>query len=687
MQTIFRVVPRAPRLRASAVAAACLVALSLPVSASMAPMPDDGLPTFDRVVVTASPALPLTWETDPRLPRQPVPASDGADYLGTVPGFAVIRNGGSNGDPVLRGMFGSRLNVVGNGGSMPGACPARMDNPLSYVSPETFDRLVVVKGPQTVLWGPGASAGTVRFERVTERFDGPGLRMRGSLLGGSHGRGDQVFGLEAGAPAGYLRVDGNRSESGDYRDGGGAEVPSAWRKWNIDVAAGWTPDADTVLELSAGSGDGRARYAGRGMDGTKFGRDSLALRFAKRGLPGPLDGIEAVAWRNHADHVMDNYGLRDPMGMPMAANVDRRTRGGRVAVDRAWPRVSLVAGFDLQDSAHRRRGGMGRDAWRAQPRVRDAEFRNAGVFAEAAVRGDGGRWVAGLRVDRAGATDHREHLDGGHGGMDMPNPTSGQRRRHTLPSGFVRYEGRGAGAPLVWYAGLGHARRMPDYWELFPPQMGPAGAANAFAGIRPERTTQLDAGLQYRRGALDAWVSAYAGRIGDFILFDYGMGMSSVRNVDARVHGAEAGVGYRTASRWTFGGTLAWAWGENADAGTPLPQMPPLEARLTAGYEGQRLGLGLLWRLVAAQDRVAPGQGNVVGRDLGPAGGFGTLAVNASWRPGGRIRLSAGIDNLFDRDYGEHLNLAGNAAFGYPADPVRIHEPGRTAWVKVDLQY
>ena len=74
-------------------------------------------------------------------PRQPVPASDGADYLKTIPGFAVIRNGGSNGDPVLRGMFGSRLNILTNGGMMLGACPNRMDAPTSYISPETYDKL------------------------------------------------------------------------------------------------------------------------------------------------------------------------------------------------------------------------------------------------------------------------------------------------------------------------------------------------------------------------------------------------------------------------------------------------------------------------------------------------------------------------------------------------------------------
>jgi iron complex outermembrane receptor protein len=31
-----------------------------------------------------------------------------------------------------------------------------MDAPTSYISPETYDKLTVIKGPQTVLWGPGA---------------------------------------------------------------------------------------------------------------------------------------------------------------------------------------------------------------------------------------------------------------------------------------------------------------------------------------------------------------------------------------------------------------------------------------------------------------------------------------------------------------------------------------------------
>ena len=83
------------------------------------------------VITAIAPSSPLTVVTNPKDPRQPVPASDGGDYLKTIPGFALVRNGGTNGDPVLRGMFGSRLNILTNGSMLLGACPGRMDAPTS----------------------------------------------------------------------------------------------------------------------------------------------------------------------------------------------------------------------------------------------------------------------------------------------------------------------------------------------------------------------------------------------------------------------------------------------------------------------------------------------------------------------------------------------------------------------------
>ncbi|MEG1680431.1 MAG: TonB-dependent copper receptor, partial [Stenotrophomonas sp.] len=609
------------------------------------------------------------------------------------PGFSAIRNGGTNGDPVLRGMSGSRLNILSNDGNLIGACPSRMDNPLSYIAPETYDRLTVIKGPQSVRWGAGASAGTVRFERETPRFDSPGMELKASALGGSNNRNDQMLDATFGSSPGYVRVNGNRSESDDYRDGNGDVVPSRWRKWNADAAIGWTPDADTVVELTAGTGDAIARYAGRGMDGAAFKRDSYGLRFERDNLPGAWDKLQANLYYNNADHLMDNYTLRTPnptssMPIPMASNVERRTTGGRLSSEWRWQDVAVVAGVDAQDSRHRSRNGMGRNTWQQTPWKRDADFSSQGVFTELTLgEGTPQRWISGLRLDKATVKDRRATT----GMMSMPNPTAGQQRQEDLGSGFLRYE-RDHGQAWTWYAGIGRSERMPDYWELFSANAGPAGSENAFSGVKPEQTTQLDLGLQFRSEKLDTWVSAYAGRLQDYILFQYRSGgmmgsSTQARNVDARIAGAEAGLEWRPTQAWKLGSTLAYAWGENRSENRPLPQIPPLEGRFSASYEQARWSVGALLRAVSRQNRVAQDEGNVVARDLGPSAGFATLSLNGAYRINDGLRASVGVDNLFDRAYAEHLNLAGSADFGFPADPVRINEPGRSFWLKLDYRY
>ncbi len=49
-----------------------------------------------------------------------------------------------------------------------------------------------------------------------------------------------------------------------------------------------------------------------------------------------------------------------------------------------------------------------------------------------------------------------------------------------------------------------------------------------------------------------------------------------------------------------------------------------------------------------------------------------------------QVRLSMGVDNLFDKTYSEHLDLAGNAGFGYPAGTA-VNEPGRSVWARVSI--
>ncbi len=289
---------------------------------------------LDAVVVTAAQTQqPLVVTTDPRAPAQPVPAHDGAEALKSVPGFSVIRKGGTDGDPVLRGMAGSRLGVQLDGQCIFGGCGNRMDPPTAYVFPAAYDRITVVKGPQSVLHGPGNSAGVVLFERTYRRLAQNEAALFGSLTGGSAGRFDAVADARVGAPSWQVRATGTTTRADDYSDGAGNRVHSAYERWSANAAIAWTPDERTFVELSAARSDGEAAYADRSMDGAKFTRDNYALRLRREQLTPLLAAVELRGFHNYVDHVMDNYSLRPfvasmMMPNPSVANPDRETQGG-----------------------------------------------------------------------------------------------------------------------------------------------------------------------------------------------------------------------------------------------------------------------------------------------------------------------------------------------------------------------
>ncbi|PHM26154.1 TonB-dependent receptor domain-containing protein [Xenorhabdus budapestensis] len=685
--------------RVSPLATALAIAFFMPAS-SLAVTKDQIEETKDShtihesesvITVTAPAVSPLSVFSSLKTPRQPVPASDGSDYLKTIPGFSQIRNGGTNGDPVFRGMFGSRLRMLIDDGEILGSCPSRMDAPSSYISPESYDVLSLVKGPQTVLWGPGNSAGTIRFERSRPQFEEPGATGNASTVVGSNGRWDGNADLSFGNQHGYMRFIGNKSRSNDYKDGDGYRVPSHWNKWNTDVALGWTPDEDTLLELSAGQGDGKARYAGRGMDGSKFKRESLGVRFEKSNIGDVFDKFETNFYYNSTRHVMDNLsrpslpemdmghgghmGHGDShmkhgthpmahgghsgghgMNMKMAHQLDRRTFGGRMMGTWLWEDFRLQSGVDMQTNTHRNQS------------QKDARFRDYGVFGELTWDAtEQSKVIGGARLDRVLVNKYTQDTQ--------------EARTDTLPAGFVRFEHNLKELPVMFYTGVGYTERFPDYWELF------RSKGNAFKKLQTEKTTQLDIGAHYNDHNLKGWISAYVGKIDDFILFHYADNkVSKASNVDATIWGGEMGVAYHLNDNWKTDASLAYSWAQNTSNHRPLPQTPPLEARLGLTWEyGDWTSSGLL-RLVSSQNRVAINEGNVVGKDFNRSAGFTVFSANAAYKVTKSIQISAGVDNIFNRTYSEHLNLAGNSGFGYSAN-TSVNEPGRTYWARFNVKF
>jgi iron complex outermembrane receptor protein len=50
------------------------------------------------------------------------------------------------------------------------------------------------------------------------------------------------------------------------------------------------------------------------------------------------------------------------------------------------------------------------------------------------------------------------------------------------------------------------------------------------------------------------------------------------------------------------------------------------------------------------------------------------------------ILVSAGVDNLFDREFAEHLSRGGAMLGGYE-QTMRVNEPGRTAWLRIGADF
>ncbi len=661
------------------------------------------------VITTARPIEPLIIATDAKAAAQPAPAHDGADVLKNIPGFAVIRKGGTDGDPMLRGMAGSRLGILVEGEGVLGGCSMRMDPPTAYIFPAAYDRITVIKGPQSVRYGPISPAGAVRFERDFAQRDDTGATAFATATVGDFGRREGALDLRGGTSAVQGRVAATYASMGDYQDGDGQNVHGAYERWSTHASVAWTPDAHTFVELTGARSDGEASYADRMMDGSLFDRNNVGLRVRRSGISDLIATAEFQTYVNAVDHVMDNYSLRaftPSMMMPgkSVSNPDRLTYGGRFAVELTPAEaLRLDLGLDHQSNRHRVRSTMNQDTmpYQAKDRVADATFHQTGAFAEAAYTvSHDTRVFAGLRADQWSATDQRATVALGMMGGTTPNPTADLKRDSTLPGAFARVEHDLAKGSTV-YLGLGHTQRFPDYWELVSAES--LTTASGFA-TAVEKTTQLDAGWLYRQGALDVSVSTFVAQLDDYILIQrnvakpmatMGSGMGGMmgsrlatvaRNIGAETFGGELGLGYRVGESLRFDTSIAYVRGNNQTDVLPLAQLPPLEGRFGFTYVRPTWSFGALWRGAFAQNRVAVDQGNIVGQDIGPSPAFDVVSLNVSWAPTTAIRLSAGIDNLFDTTYAEHISRAGASVAGF-TQTTRVNEPGRFAWLKCDYRY
>ena len=669
-------------LRGALLASAALTLFAFPATAQESPADkktEENAVSLPEVVVTA-PAMeqPMVIETDTSNPRSPIPPADGAGYLKNIPGFSVARQGAIDGDPVLRGIGGSRLNVLLDETPVLGGCPNRMDPPTAYIFPDSFDKLTVLKGPQSVVHGGGA-LGTILIERTPPKFDKTEIRGSASALYGSHDRNDEVVDAEAGAKQGFLRAIATHSSSDDYRDGNGDALHSRYWRQSGTAMVGWTPDADTLIQFSFDKSQAQAAMPGKMMDGTKFDREGVNLEFSRANITPLLAKVKALAYHNYVDHVMDTYSMRynlTGMGtMNAASQVDHLMQGGKVQADLTPDAATLVSlGIDYTHDEHsgrvqtlaEYRNGVDLDS---KMRVRDMSFDTYSAFGEVTRELSAiDRLIGGYRLTQVEAVRHNM----------QPNWEDDR----TLHSGFVRYERTvDLGLPLTAYGSLGHVERAPDFWER-----NKVTSSDATFTLDTEKTEQVDIGALYKQGKWRGAASLFYAFTQDFIL----VSSNNANGVQAERWGGEGDLAYQFLPSWSVAATAAYVHGKNLSDKVALAQTPPLDTSLALKYDdGAFLG-GLHMRAVAGQHRTHTGWGSVIGQDIGETGGFAVFSLNAGWRMNDAVILTGGVDNIFDKTYAEHISKPGawsGADLAAYNDSVRVNEPGRTLWMRGSLKF
>lgn len=277
-----------------------------------------------------------------------------ADWLKELPGATVVETGsfGSVTSLFLRGGESDYVKLLIDG--VPANQPGGSLN-LAHLSAADVERIEVVRGPASVLYGSDAVTGVIQ---VFTRRAGQGSRLSALARGGSLATSDLRARLAAGtdrlgwsAGASRFRSDGSYAFNNDYES------------WEADARVTSRPGSRTDLSLAARWGDAEAHFptdfAGVPVDSNQFTRDR-ALTVALDAGHRLTDQVDLRAQVSVLDtdatytDTADGAGDRTGYGFDAARRAEvRRTTLDLRGNTRAGDGVTITAGTEVWRESQR----------------------------------------------------------------------------------------------------------------------------------------------------------------------------------------------------------------------------------------------------------------------------------------------------------------------------------------------
>jgi iron complex outermembrane receptor protein len=585
--------------------------------------------------------------------------------LQNEPGVTMRSLGPGPARPVIRGLDGDRVLVLQDGQRMGDLSSQSGDHGVP-VNPASAQRIEVVRGPATLLYGANAIGGLVNIvtdQIPTEKVTAPtgsftfnaGTNNTPAGAAGDVHVGNGKFAL-------HLGGGGQRADSYNTPDG---EVENSQsRSGFVNVGGGWTGDR---------------QYAGvsYGYDDTKYGvpvleegqvsltpkRHAFSARAGGQGLSGPFTSYRTtlgVRRYTHTELEGDEVGTR----------FENNTVEGEVMLShRPAGRLSGSVGGWFLD---REFAAVGAEA--LSPPV-DQRALAAFLYEEV-------NWPH-FSLQFGGRVDRTTFEPGG----TLPE------RDFTEFSGSVGalFRPQAASDNLVVAVSLARAARNPALEELyfFGPHPGNLTFEIGNPNLKAERALGFDVSVRARSSRVQGAITLFRNSIRDFIFrgplseeefeeredeFDERFGVEHEEHeegVEEEGHGHEGEFPYIE-----FNGADATLWGMEAHAdvtlterlgaeftydfvraerradGEPLPRIPP--QRLMAGLRYTQGGL-----VVGANATAVSRQDRVFGAETETAA-YGLLRLHATYtRQAQRMihTVTARLDNATNTFYRNHLNF------------------------------
>ena len=616
-------------------------------------------------------------------------AKDPGEALEEMEGVWKIRKGGIANDIVIRGFQRSNLNLLFDGARLYGACPNRMDPPAFHIDFAEVESIEVVKGAFDVR-NYGTLGGYVNIKTIKPK---KGLRGKLHVGVGSFSYLNPSLNLSYGTDSYYGLIGYSYRYSKPYKTGEGkrfTEYPTGMNAYKdsekdstaFRINTAWTklgfmPAKDTELEISYTMQRAKdVLYPYLMMDSPEDNADRVSLTLKK-------DTLKVITHYSYVYHRMDNSKRVNPTFMETIAKT--KTYGAKVEYDLGKLTLGVEA-FRWNWTAKTKMGSMP-----AQNTIPDVDMTDLGVFGEYRDKlSDRIRVVGGLRLD---TTETKADESKANTTLYYAyHNTRDTSERDTYPSGNVQLFYK-ASKSTELFAGIGYSVRVPDaqerYFALDRMMSQPDWVGNP--KLKPPKNTELDVGVEFKTGRLSLKTTIFYSYVKDFItIYDQrevnnlvsGDRARSYANVDATLYGGEARADLALSDTFFLSGDLSYVRGKKDTdpsrniTDEDVAEIPPLKGRLALRYDTGVYFAQVETLMQATQDRVDS--------DLGETKTSGWAVVNlkAGGELGG-LRVVAGVDNLLDKFYYEHLS--------YLRDPFstgsKVPEPGRSFYLNVSYLF